>query len=106
MIERVIYTPEAEQDVADAYNWYEAREPGLGENFLRCVEACVLGVQRHPQLYPVAAAQFRRALVRRFPFEVFYEPTEVCITIYSVFHCSQDPQKWRSRLGRGDRPNA
>jgi plasmid stabilization system protein ParE len=28
MIERVIYTPEAEQDVADAYNWYEAREQG------------------------------------------------------------------------------
>ncbi len=35
MIERVIYTPEAEQDVADAYSWYEAREPGLGEEFLR-----------------------------------------------------------------------
>ena len=40
MIERVIYTPEAEQDVADAYSWDEAREPGLGEDFLRCVEAC------------------------------------------------------------------
>ena len=41
MIERVIYAPEAEQDVADAYGWYEAREPGLGEDFLRCVErAC------------------------------------------------------------------
>ena len=31
MIERVIYSPEAEKDVADAYSWYEAREPGLGE---------------------------------------------------------------------------
>jgi hypothetical protein len=30
MIERVIYTAEAEQDVTDAYSWYEAREPGLG----------------------------------------------------------------------------
>ena len=64
MIERVIYTPEAEQDVADAYSWYEAREPGLGEDFLRCVEACVLTLQRHPQLYPVAVEEFRPALVR------------------------------------------
>ena len=24
------------------------REPGLGEDFLRCVEACMLTVQRHP----------------------------------------------------------
>jgi hypothetical protein len=22
------------------------------------------------------------------------------ITVYSVFHCSQDPRKWRSRLGQ------
>ena len=103
MIERVIYTPEAEDDVVESYAWYESREPGLGEDFLRCVEACVLGIQRHPHLYPVAVDDFRRALVRRFPFEIFYEATEDCLTIYSVFHCSQDPEKWRSRLGHGSR---
>jgi plasmid stabilization system protein ParE len=102
MIERVICTPEAEQDVADAYNWYEAREPGLGEDFLRCIEARVLEIQRHPHLYPVALNEFRRALVRRFPFEIFYEPTKDSIVIYSVFHCSQEPQRWRSRLQSGE----
>ena len=100
MIKRVIYTAEAEDDVAESYSWYESCEPGLGEDFLRCVEACVLGIQRHPHLYPVAVDEFRRALVRRFPFEIFYEPGEDCLTIYSVFHCSQAPEKWRSRLGR------
>jgi hypothetical protein len=44
MIERVIYTTEAAQDITDAYDWYECREPGLGEDFLRCIEACVLGL--------------------------------------------------------------
>jgi plasmid stabilization system protein ParE len=100
MIERVIYTAEAEQDVAEGYSWYEAREPGLGEDFLRCVEACVLTIRRHPKLYPVAVDEFRRALVRRFPFEVFYETAGNRITVYAVFHCAQDPRKWRSRLGR------
>jgi hypothetical protein len=41
MIERVVFTPEADDDVVRAYGWYEEREPGLGEEFLRCVEACV-----------------------------------------------------------------
>jgi hypothetical protein len=41
MSKQAVFTPEADQDVAEAYNWYEAREPGLGEDFLRCVEACV-----------------------------------------------------------------
>ena len=102
MIEQVIYTPEAEDDVVDSYNWYESHEPGLGEYFLRCVEACVLTIQRHPQLYPSAVDEFRRALVRRFPFEIFYEVTDDSIIVYSVFHCSQDPQKWRTRLGYDD----
>ena len=101
MIERVIYTEDAESDVAASYDWYESREPGLGKDFLRCVEACVLTIQRHLLLYPVAVDGFRRALVRRFPYEVFYEPTANVIVIYSVFHCSQDPQKWRTRLGYG-----
>ena len=102
MIERVIYTSGADSDIAEAYNWFEDREPGLGEEFLRCVEACVLTIRRHPKLYPVAVDNFRRALVRRFPFEVFYDATDEQLTIYSVFHCSQDPEKWRRRLGHGD----
>ena len=99
MIERVIYTPEADDDIAESYGWYENREPGLGEDFLRCVEACVVMIQRHPQIFPIAVDEFRHAPIRRFPFEIFYEATDECIFVYSVFHCSQDPQKWRKRLG-------
>ena len=102
MIERVIFTEEADDDVAAAYDWYEGREPGLGEDFLHCAEACVLIIQRHPHLFPVAVDEFRRALVRRFPYEIFYEATVDSLIIYSVFHCSQDPQKWRKRLGHGE----
>ncbi len=88
-------------DVAASYDWYECRDPGLGEDFLRCVESCALNIQRHPRLHPVALHEFRRALVRRFPYEIFYESTTDAIIIYAVFHCSQDPQKWRTRLDHG-----
>ena len=98
MIERVVFLPEASSDIADAYAWYEERAPGLGEDFLRCVEAAVLIIQRHPHLYAVAIDDFRRALIRRFPFQVFYEPLTDAIVVYAVFHCSRNPQKWRQRL--------
>jgi plasmid stabilization system protein ParE len=99
MIEDVIFTPEADEEVLEAYNWYERREPGLGEDFLRAVEACVLLTRRHPEMWPVAVDEFRRALVRRFPYEIFYERTGDSLIIHSVFNCSQDPEKWRQRLG-------
>ena len=101
MISLVIYTDEAGGDVVRSYDWYESRETGLGEDFLRCVESCVLSIQRHPLLYPVAVDGFRRALVRRFPYEIFYELSTDRLIIYAVFHCSQDPRKWRIRLGEG-----
>jgi plasmid stabilization system protein ParE len=102
MVEKVTFTPDAANDVSEAYDWHEEREPGLGEDFLRCVEACLLMALRHPFMFPVVEDGFRRALIRRFPFEIFYEPAGDGLVVYSVFHCSQDPLKWRKRLGHAD----
>jgi len=44
-------------------------------------------------MYPVAIDEFRRAPIRRLPFEIFYELTIDSIAICSVFHYSQDPTK-------------
>lgn len=101
MIEHVTFTSEADEDVAAAYRWYEDRESGLGEDFLRRLEAAIFTIRRHPRLYPVACEEFRRALIRRFPYEVFYEVTANALFVYAVFHCSQDPAKWRERLPSG-----
>ncbi len=100
MSRRIIFAREAESDIAEFYAWYEDQAPGFGEEFLRCVGACIETLQRNPFLYRVAVDAFHRALVRRFPFEVFYEITDKSIVVYSVFHCSQEPGKWHRRLER------
>lgn len=97
-LRNLIILPEAEQDVAQAYMWYEKQEMGLGEEFLRCVDACVQFIHRNPEMYQIAHKNYRRAIVRRFPYVVFYELSDITVTIYAVFHCSQDPKKWRSPL--------
>jgi hypothetical protein len=56
------------------------------------------GIRRSPELYEVVFKQYRRAMVRRFPYAVFFKAQDQVITIYSVFHCSQDPSKWHVRL--------
>lgn len=97
-----ILVPEAKEDVAGAYLWYEEQSLGLGLDFLRCVEATILSIQRAPLIYPVVHETYRRAVIRRFPFAIFFEVDESasrCV-IYSVFHCSQDPETWHKRLPR------
>jgi len=93
-------TRDAEADVAGAYQWYEEQSLGLGLEFLSCVETALLSIERAPLMYPVVHETYRRALVRRFPYGIFYEfdqEHDECV-VYAVFHCSQDPDKWRSRL--------
>lgn len=98
MTAELILSPETEQDLAEAYDWYEAFRVGLGEEFLSSVDACLQGVIRQPALHPFVLENYRRALVRRFPYQVFYEFADETVTIYGVFHTSRDPSRWRSRL--------
>ena len=94
----LVIAPEAELDIAEAYVWYEGRRDGLGEEFLSSVDACLESIRRRHEMYPVVHEGYRRALIRRFPYAVFYEPSEAAVTIYAVFHTSRNPDKWRQRL--------
>jgi plasmid stabilization system protein ParE len=94
----LVVAPEAELDIAEAYVWYEHRRTGLGEEFLTSVDACVEGIRRQPEMYPRVHENYRRSLIRRFPYAVFYEYAQSTATIYAVFHASRDPEKWRQRL--------
>ena len=43
-------TPEAEADVDDAHAWYEEERIGLGDAFLRVVDASIASIQRRPEV--------------------------------------------------------
>jgi len=98
MTAELIIAPEAERDLAEAYGWYESRRVGLGEEYLSCVDACIEAVRRLPEMYGLIHENYRRALVRRFPYVIFYEYLDNTVTVYCVFHTVRDPEKWRQRL--------
>jgi toxin ParE1/3/4 len=94
----VIFAPETERDLFDPYYWYEAQRTGLGAEFLSCIEASVASISRFPETYEIVHEQYRRKLVRRFPYAIFYEYVSNVVTIYCTFHTSRDPDRWRQRL--------
>jgi plasmid stabilization system protein ParE len=98
MRDELVVAPEVEFDVAEGFLWHERRRIGLGEDFLSSVDACVESIRRQPALYAIVHDRYRRALIRRFPYAIFYSWVSGCITIYAIFHTSRDPEKWRQRL--------
>jgi len=94
----LVFAYEAALDIEEVYGWYERRRAGLGEEFLSSLDACVEGIRRWPRMYALVHMGFRRALIRRFPYAVFYEHTDTVVTVSAVFHTSRNPDKWRQRL--------
>ena len=95
---RLLIRPEAELDLQDTYEWYEARNRGLGSEFIRAVDTCLSTIARNPEAYPVAHQQIRRALLRRFPYGIFYLIEPETIVVLACFHAKQDPKRWQRRL--------
>jgi hypothetical protein len=60
MAVELVLAPEAELDLAEAYAWYEARRPGLGEEFLGSVDACLEQIRRWPETHLVVNETYRR----------------------------------------------
>jgi plasmid stabilization system protein ParE len=84
--------------MAEAGLWYETRRPGTALYFLRCVDATIALVTRHPEIGPAQFGAFRRILVSRFPFSVYYTIEEETVVVHGVFHNSRDPNKLRELL--------
>jgi plasmid stabilization system protein ParE len=95
---RILFRPEAAADVAEAWSWYEARERGLGDEFVRCLDAVLGRAARNAEEYPVVHRDVRRGVIRRFPYAVFYAERGPHLVVFAVFHAKRDPTSWRSRV--------
>ncbi len=82
----VLMQREAEADVRAAYQWYEAQDDGLGEEFLRAIDARLAAIQRNPFAYVTVHKDVRRALLRRFPYALFYFTEADRIVVMACFH--------------------
>ncbi|MGH3086122.1 MAG: type II toxin-antitoxin system RelE/ParE family toxin [Rubrobacteraceae bacterium] len=98
MTRAVLLRPEADLEINEAADWYEARGQGLAAEFLRVLDARIESIRRDPLLYPVVYGEARRANLRRFPYSIIYTVREDEIAIIACFHGRRDPKGWRDRL--------
>ncbi len=97
MTYHLLIRPEAESDLAAAYRWYENKDAGLGEEFLRAVEASLLGIQKNPQTHQKIYKEIRRALTKRFPYGIFYLIDSDTVSVIGVLHARRNPAVIKAR---------
>jgi plasmid stabilization system protein ParE len=92
------FLPEVEEDLIGGYVWYGAKSAGVGEEFLRVFYAGANEILRNPMLCQKVYGEFRRRLLRRFPYAIYFTIEGDQIIVVGVFHCARDPQTVKSEL--------
>ena len=93
----VVFTQAARAELIDAQDWYEGEEPGLGRRFRVAIDAAVERMLAHPLQFPVVFKSVRRALVRRFPYMLFFAVEGEALLVIACFHASREPRRWQQR---------
>lgn len=97
MLYKVRIRPEVEDDLKEAYSYFEHCRAGLGTEFMLCIEDTLLKISTHPKQYPIAHKKLHRALINKFPYGIFYTIQQNMVVIFAVMHCARDPLKWMLR---------
>jgi len=94
---RLVVREAAEADILESARWYEQRSSGLGHEFLRAVDVTLAEIGRVPERYPVVRGAARRALLRRFPYGIYFVVTPGLVSVFACLHARRDPRRWQER---------
>ena len=85
----------AKADIRRAAKWYEYQRKGLGREFVAEVDAALTRLQANPEQYEIVHREIRHAILRRFPYGIFYRIRSTTISVFAVLHLKRDdvPQK-------------
>ncbi|TRW24829.1 type II toxin-antitoxin system RelE/ParE family toxin [Flavobacterium zepuense] len=81
----------AKIDIWESMDWYNEKQPGLGNRFYEDFAATVKYIITNPYLFPVKRRPLRECVLKKFPFIIIYDIHEENVIIHAVFNTSKNP---------------
>ena len=97
-MKRVWLSSPADQDYLQAVEWYEKRQPGLGQKFDAELLALIQRIKENPGQFAKETALVRKARMPRFKYRVYFTVEGNEIGVLAIWHPSRNPEVLRRRL--------
>jgi len=97
MIYKYILSTFAELDLDAIQEWYALHEESLFIKFDKEFSACLKQIEENPLQFPVIHNNIRKAVLKRFPFSVFFNIKDERVFVLSVIHHKRNPKVWKQR---------
>jgi plasmid stabilization system protein ParE len=88
---------EAAADIHEAVTWLGGISANLPVRFEEELERVYASILDYPKISSSVYKTFRRALLRLFPYSVFYVLDVSVVLIVAVVHQSRDEETWKRR---------
>lgn len=95
---QVEFIEPASIELDDAIEYYNLQTNGLGKIFLDEVLETIELISIYPQIWSSNTKNTRKAVLRKFPFNLIYTIFEEKIYIIAVAHQHREPEYWIDRL--------
>ena len=79
-------------------DWYDGERLGLGGEFREAVDDVIARIAENPLMYPERYRGTRRAVLRRFPYVLWYRSYDNYVVVLACAHGKRDPRSIRDRL--------
>lgn len=66
------------------------RNAGLGDDFIDSVALAMRALEQAPERRPLYFGNFRRLLLARFPYKIFYQVIGDRVVVFRVLHAKQE----------------
>ncbi len=94
----LVIKQEAKEEITEAYNWYESKQNKLGERLISVLDDYFATIKKNPEQFPKVLNDMRQATIKKFPYIIIFEIDNNDVIVYAVFHSSQNPEKWKSKI--------
>lgn len=99
---RVEFRPEFQSDVAEAADWYDQKQPGLGADFIEEVIRVLDSLAQNPELNSRrhSSKNIRWRLPSRFPYRIVYEIDAAVkvVVVIAALHTARHNREWFNRI--------
>jgi toxin ParE1/3/4 len=94
-VKPVRFTAPAEAELIAGITYYSEQADNLCNRFYQAVATAVSLLNQFPDAGYQLPGNFRRVIVRTFPYSVIYKEYHGEIVIFAVAHHRQRPSRWR-----------
>jgi plasmid stabilization system protein ParE len=94
----VVFRRIAKREFDDAISWYQDRREGLGQEFSIAVEQQLEKIALSPNQFACVRGEVRRAVLRRFPYSIYFMVEDERIVVLAIFHARRAPSQLEDRF--------